>query len=199
MHTHTHTHACTDTHTHMHSHTHTQMRMHTHTHTHMHTFRLAILDILTRWSSIHRFGTCEPYRGSGICNSVYTQGVDNVYIPSSRGVSQEMLNERLEMTFGTLLEVVTDECRELFSKYVCNSLYFHCGTNLSEIVPPVSVCPEECSFVKESCPELWMALQKSSEFGGEDFTNCNTTGDILEPLAHCCSDADIDDGNFMLF
>ena len=149
-----------------------------------------------RWicpRNTHSFGVCEPYVGnSSICDRVFTKEVDHVYIPITRftggRVDQSALLEELEASLGGLISVAPGTCQDLFSRFLCNSYFFGCGTGFS---PPASVCPEECSTVQTECPELWAALGRSSALGGLDFADCSTVGRVLEPLPHCCSDAGI--------
>ena len=132
---------------------------------------------------------CIPYTGnSEICNRVFTEGVDYVYIPYSRGRAdqQQRLLEKLETAIGSLIEVASDRCRNLFSIFLCNSFFFACGTEDS-FSPPMSVCPRECNLVQRECPALWEGLG-SSLLSGLDLANCSTVGRALEPLPYCCTD-----------
>ncbi len=135
---------------------------------------------------------CEPYSGnSSICNRVFTEGVDLVYIPHTRGQDdQSTLLRELETALGGLISAAPETCQDLFSRFLCNSYFFVCGSD-DGFSPPVSVCSEECSTVQTECPELWAALGRSPALGGLDFANCSTVGRALEPLPHCCSDAGI--------
>ena len=132
---------------------------------------------------------CEPYIGnSEICDQVFTQGVDYIYVPYTRGLAnQQILLNELEAANGEQISVASSACKDLFSRFLCKSFFFGCdpGTE-SRFSSPMSVCPEECSAVQTGCPELWNALG-SSVLGGLDFADCSTVGRILEPLPHCCT------------
>ena len=143
----------------------------------------------------YRFGVCVPYTGNSVtCNQIFTEGVDYVYIPYSRGRAdqQQILLNKLETAIGSVILVASDRCRNLFSRFLCNTFFFDCGTEDSfRPRAPTSVCPEECNFVQRECPVLWEALQ-SSLLSGFDFANCSTVGQALEPLPHCCTDAGLE-------
>ena len=137
----------------------------------------------------YSFGVCVPYSGSSsICNRVFTGRVDYVYVPYSRG-QVDLALDQLERVIGSMISLASDTCQNLFSRFLCNSFIFGCGSETS-FSSPMSVCPEECNLVQRECPELWAALG-SSLLRGFDFTNCSTVGRVLEPLPHCCTDAGI--------
>ena len=132
------------------------------------------------------FGVCEPYIGnSEICDRVFTQGVDYIYIPYTRGqANQQILLSELETAIGEQISAASGPCQALFSRFLCKSFFFNCGTR-GRFTPPMSVCPEECSAVQAGCSDLWSAL--GSVLGGLDFADCSTIGRVLEPLPHCCT------------
>ena len=125
--------------------------------------------------------------GSDICDTVFTSGVDYIYLPHRRGLTtQADFHRKLHDAIGSELSV-SSQCQEVFSTYVCSSFFFPCGKE-GEIHRPNSVCSDDCLYVQNTCSELWEVLL-SSELGMEDFADCNTTGEILEPLEYCCVNA----------
>jgi len=112
---------------------------------------------------------------------------DYIYLPKVLGVEDESaLSERLTRDIGAAFSVVSFECQELFSIYICNSVIFRYKnhTGQSSISP---VCAEECSIVQNTCPDLWRAF-KETELGRR--AECNRTGSLLEPLPYCCTGRD---------
>jgi len=109
---------------------------------------------------------------------------DYIYLPKVLGVEDESaLSEKLTRDIGAAFSVVSFECQELFSNYICNSVIFRYKnhTGQSTISP---VCVEECSIVQNTCPDLWRAF-KGTELGRR--AECNRTGSLLEPLPYCCT------------
>ena len=50
------------------------------------------------------------------------------------------------------------------------------------------MCINECTQVQKDCPELWEDYLETKLGEGAD---CNHTGDRLEPMKYCCTNADI--------
>ena len=115
---------------------------------------------------------------------------DYIYLPKVLGVEDESaLSERLTKDIGAAFSVVSFECQELFSNYICNSVIFRYKnhTGQSTISP---LCAEECSVLQNTCPDLWRAF-KGTELGRR--AECNRTGSLLEPLPYCCTGKTIRD------
>lgn len=115
---------------------------------------------------------------------------DYIYLPKALGLKDESaLSEKLKNDIGSAFSTSSPECRELFSKYICNSVFFRYKNDTGQ--PTISpLCAKECSVVQNICPELWREL-KDTELGRR--AECNRTGSLLEPLPYCCTGEGIKD------
>ena len=137
-----------------------------------------------------RFGVCEPYNGNiEMCNDLLTPYVDYVFIPLAHE-TQNRIGSILESNLPNLTIVKTEDyCHDQIYRIICNYYFIPCG-NLTNTLPPSSICPEECSLVEESCPSVWevVRLAMDSEL---PFIDCTDTGSPLLPLPNCCTGAGI--------
>ena len=79
------------------------------------------------------------------------------------------------------------ECFKLVSRAICHYYFPLCG-NLTNILPPSSLCKEECARVQSTCPSAWKAA--ATAFSDTyPFINCEATSQLLNPLPICCSGA----------
>ena len=137
-----------------------------------------------------RFGVCEPYNGNTeVCNDLLAPYVDYVFIPVAYE-TQNKIGSILESNLPNLTNVKTEDyCHDQIYSIMCNYYFIPCG-NLTNTLPPSSICPEECSLIEESCPLIWevVKLAMDSEL---PFIDCTDTGLPLVPLPHCCTGAGI--------
>ena len=144
------------------------------------------------------------YQGfSEICNTHYKDNATYyIFLPyrldelrasdsSVSLVSESSLSQALERQIGQAFDAATEECQELFSAVVCNSLFFTINSSSSSssdsgIAGPL--CPDECQVVMEMCPKLWETYLVT-ELGRD--TSCGTLGRILDPVPYCCHDGGI--------
>ena len=131
----------------------------------------------------YRYGSCEPYSGGvEICNDIHSAGVDYVFVSKSMG-SQEYIAQILRSNIRQSL-LADSNCRRLLFLIVCNYYLPSCGTK-GLIVPPSSICPEECYMVMDECETEWDAVQLGLQH--QRFINCSDTSSLLYPLPNCCT------------
>ena len=123
---------------------------------------------------------------------MYTANVDYLYLPKRLGndlQNESALGVKLENAIGPAFDAATDECRQLFSTYVCNSIFFRSKNESGRLALPTPLCAEECMVVQSRCPILWSAYNKS-DIGRNK--SCSHTGVLLDPLPYCCSGEGVD-------
>ena len=145
---------------------------------------------------VHRFGICEPYTytythntSGGFCSSIFkSSGVSHVYIPRLRKMSQSELQTVLNNSLGEKLGEESGRCQDIITRYLCHTVLLPCGSENNTYVPH-AVCPEVCNLVRDECN--WNLVQELEDISGNDFKNCETVGEVLEPSDYCCFDAGI--------
>ena len=143
-----------------------------------------------------RYGKISLFDGTSVmCNSTYERGVDYVYFPlrlnelnansgpTERLLSEAALSQKLEEEIGQGFAAASPECQQLFSTYICNSIFFRTDNDSGIISLPRPLCPDECRQVQNTCPLLWEAFSKT-DIGR--YADCDRTGTLLEPLPYCC-------------
>lgn len=106
--------------------------------------------------------------------------------------SQEEVAQFLESTLPhSLISDAGDYCRLQIYRIVCNYYLIPCG-NASNMLPPSSICPDECSVVEKACPSVWEALTQELKFN-KPFLSCNDTSKSLIPLPNCCTGVGIEE------
>lgn len=133
---------------------------------------------------------------SEMCNLTYEKGVDYLFLPLRLDeltsdlslLSEEALSEKLDKVIGQSFVAASAECQQLFSAFVCNSIFFRVENSTGSVTVPSPVCPEECGEVEMKCPVLWKAFRET-DIG--EYANCNRTGTLLDPLPYCCHGAGI--------
>lgn len=144
-----------------------------------------------------RYGKITVFEGlSEMCNLTYERGVDQLFLPlrldelpSDKSLQSEAsLSEKLDDVIGQSFEAASTKCQLLFSAYVCNSIFFRLEKMAGNFTLPSPVCPDECREVEKQCPILWKAFRES-DLG--EYTDCDRTGRLLEPLPYCCHGANI--------
>ena len=149
----------------------------------------------TMYSTRHRYGSCVPFSPKGIetiCDGIYKPGINYIYIPSNGDGGRNRQFIRKFEIFSVLVLVHSHSvCREPMFHLLCHYYYPPCG-KAKDFIPPAAVCSEQCRAITELCPLEWAEIAKeyvsrvSPE--GVSFIDCNSTGDYLAPLPHCCSD-----------
>ena len=134
-------------------------------------------------------GICQPYRGgSTLCDGEFDETIN---VHTSRNVqSQEVLTSTLNNVISfSSFDTVSSHCQNLIRSVLCLHYYTPCGLDAAL----VSICPEECFYVQNSCSQIWNDLERLLKVSGTDlrFINCSNPGEILDPLPHCCVDARI--------
>ena len=158
--------------------------MHSYIHTHRFTYhhvRIFFIFISFRGA---RF--CQVYQGGSIlCD--YNSGKNiSVYIKST----QSYLTLKLNKVISVLLDATSNRCQDLIRRVLCLYYYTPCGIN-GTLTAPVSICPEECFYVKNECLEVWNDLETLLLETNLGFINCSSPGQELDYLHHCCVDAGI--------
>ena len=129
----------------------------------------------------YRFGKCEQYKGyRDVCNGIFTVDVDYVFVLTNLG-TQESISDLLILATHQLK---SSNCHDNILRVICNYYLIPCGTN-SSLVPPYSICPENCSAVQMECPEAWKEAQEQLE--DHQFISCEDTSALLFPLPSCCT------------
>ena len=135
----------------------------------------------------YRYGVCEPYSGEvEICNNIHSAGVDYVFVSKSMG-SQSNTAQILQSNIRQSL-LKDSNCRKLLFLIICNYYLPSCGTK-GFVIPPSSICPEECYMVMDACKSEWDTIQLSLQH--QRFINCSGISSLLYPLPNCCNGANI--------
>ena len=156
-------------------------------------------------------GRCVPYYGPTVsgksisCDSMFTVGVDYVYITNNREYgNQYTLREFIEVSVNPALTLVlagNQDCFDAISKAICIHYFLPCGSNGSIHVPQF-VCQDVCSYIEdEVCRNEWPLLvgQIKARLPAVRaiplaLPVCNNTSGIIAPLNlsnDCCSNAGI--------
>ena len=148
----------------------------------------------TRSISSFTGGDCQAYQsGSTLCDSKVGK---SVYINTRDGREMYTQEEvRNKLNHGLVIkrfDASSSHCQDLIQKVLCLYYYPPCNFN-GTLTVPVSICPEECFYVQDTCAHAWQQLEEVFSFSGEAFEliNCSYPGKILDPLPHCCVDAGI--------
>ena len=149
------------------------------------------------------FGRCEPFiSGSEFCDSLFENTDLYVYIPDSwQPIEQQDLHDVIREHFAAINNADLNNdpaCMQMVLGVVCRYYYIPCVT-VSDPVDadpaflPISVCPEECTFVQDNCRQLWFLVQSLSTISLPqlDFINCSNPDVAIEPLPNCCVDAGV--------
>ena len=133
---------------------------------------------------------CETYKGESVlCDDKVGKNA-SIYI---RGGTQALLTSTLNSDILVReVDKSASRCQDLIRRVLCLYYYPPCGFN-GTFIAPVSICPEECSYVQHQCENTWKELVSILRISNPDdgFINCSNPGQILDPLPHCCVDAGI--------
>ena len=134
---------------------------------------------------------------SSICDDLYEEGVDYVYVPHNRSKGSFSTLIEDSVTHGSNLLSSFNKCYEPARRLLCHFYFPPCG-NSTVFKAPTAVCPEQCKVIGQLCPEEWKSLVKKYSTtldlfsrDGLSLIDCNFPGKYLVPLPHCCSDAGI--------
>ena len=140
-----------------------------------------------------RFGVCEAYGRdvtvAEVCNNVYQQGLDFIYISNDRGTQNDInsyLNAQVQ-SVSTIIATHDEVCVDQVFRVICHYYLPPCGT-FTNPLPPSSLCEEECAHVQSTCAATWEA----AAIVFDPFINCNDTPQLLFPLPNCCTGAGIE-------
>ena len=148
-----------------------------------------------------RYGACVPFYPMDtptLCDDLYEQGVDYIFVPSSRrdGVYSKLIKDIRE--YGPFLLEYFKRCYEPVRRMLCHFYLPTCG-NATTFKPPSVVCPEFCHKISQLCPDEWANFIRGIasynfilEVEGLQLIDCNQPGLHLLPLPHCCSNYGID-------
>eukprot|EP00731_Ephydatia_muelleri_P038735 Em0884g3a len=145
-------------------------------------FRLTLGEYtqLERYIDDELAGTCSLYNGS-LCADIVRPGVDHVLVAHKRADGN-----LTELT--SILETQWD----LLSKATG-------PTNATAVVPPKTVCPGNCRYVKDQlCPTEWAAVYNATlivtsavpSYYNLHFSECDAALEnyMYVPVSHCCLD-----------
>ena len=107
-------------------------------------------------------------------------------------MNQSALSMELDDRVLPILSGDDRECNDLIAKVVCHYFFAPCGANgLPHL--PLSVCPEECHYVKSSCESAWNVVNELLH-SATDLSSiaCNVTDALLRGLSPCCINASIE-------
>ena len=145
-------------------------------------------------SFFNRYGNCLPYQSIRACDSLRSPGVDYVYLSYHRaGGDLSRYTRFFANSADFFIGQAPEQCVDLASKIFCHVFFPTCG-NGTKFNPPAALCQETCEYVQSLCPSEWDQVAQYFERErplGTNFINCNATGDYLEPLPHCCTNAAI--------
>ena len=142
---------------------------------------------------LHRFGTCEPYRGQPdlcrdfIAEDAYIFVIDDADNPA---ISQDVIVTALKVV-APFISTAEEQCQELVSNTLCNYFFPSCG-NEGGVHLPLALCPEECAYVSQECESIWTGVMGTLE-QLEDIPalNCSASSSRFRGLSACCVSAGI--------
>ena len=155
---------------------------------------LCRIDVVIKYGTItihvtiysSRFGRCTAYTGGiEVCDGILTAGTDFVYIMTYNNNISAYLNDKIN---GSLFVDHRKDCVLQVFRIICHYFLPPCG-NTTKMIPPSSVCQEECSQVQSSCQDTWYLTKLI--FNSDQFISCEDTSELLYPLQHCCTGAGI--------
>ena len=145
-------------------------------------------------SFFNRYGNCHPYQSIRACDSLRSPGVDYVYISYGRaGGDLSRYTRFFANSADLIIGQAPEQCLDMASKIFCHVFFPSCG-NETEFSPPTALCQDTCEYVQSLCPSEWDQVAEYFERErplGTNFIKCIATGDYLEPLPHCCTNAGI--------
>ena len=103
-------------------------------------------------------------------------------------MSQSELQTVLNNSLGKKLGEESERCQDITTRYLCHTVLLPCGSENNTYVPH-AICPEVCNLVRDECN--WKLVQELEDISGNDFINCETVGEVLEPSDYCCFSAGI--------
>ena len=128
---------------------------------------------------------------ANVCNGTLRLRYDNVYISNRLGSTQStisaLLNERIQRVQAIIAKHDKD-CVEQVYRVICQYYLPSCG-NFTHLLPPTSLCQEECVHVQGNCGATWQAAE--IVFIDPTFIDCDDTSQLLFPLPNCCTGAGI--------
>ena len=155
-------------------------------------------------------GVCQPYIGTmtnrvSICDDYFTSiGVTHVYIPYSRLNGSQYLLRSLAEDITPTISFISEACREVSKRLLCNHFYLPCGFNGMYHVPRF-ICPDVCTYISETlCPIVWnlanqhLATSTYIKFRNDEtlqLPNCSNPQKLINYLdlsKDCCTDLDVD-------
>ena len=144
------------------------------------------------WTLCFRYGSCELYWGSSwACNEFFEPGVDYIFISSSEP-DQNAISTSLDSAILQSNLNIRDTCSQSVLRTLCISTFKPCGSkSLGVLHLPGIYCPDQCSQIKESCPEQWKLLSDiltDTELLFNSF-DCNATQSAEDTLPSCCTDS----------
>ena len=131
---------------------------------------------------MYSIGTCHKYfRQSTLCNKFH-KSTDYIFTTMNQSFISTELDEMILSNDG--------ECGDLISRVLCHYFFAPCGAN-GQLHLPLAVCPDECHYVKSTCPAQWGRVNNLLSMANLNTINC-TNGSLLQGLAPCCIDAGIE-------
>ena len=102
-------------------------------------------------------------------------GIDNVYGTSALG-NQSTISALVNQHILNIQTDHDEECVKQVFRVLCHFYLPPCG-NTTHLVPPSSICQEECQMVQENCQKTWNSvLLTVSDI--DPIVNCNDTSII---------------------
>ena len=146
-------------------------------------FMLVVISTALNGVFPHRYGKCSVYLPDvDICDGVLKTRTGRVYI-SSQLRDQNKITRLLSENRNTIAGYGATCAKQVY-RVICNFYFPTCG-NSTHLVPPSSVCQEECEMVQKECQPTWDAAL----FALRDIPSiidCNDTSKMLFPLPNCC-------------
>lgn len=146
-------------------------------------------------------GECQPYSntqrfGKSLCDDVFENGSDYVYIPNDRFKSLNHLRYVME-DLTPILGFVEGECRRFAPIVICTYFYSPCGSDNLRYVPKL-ICPEVCHYLSEDlCHGQWqlattlLPMVHGGEYRLPDCNNTNEHFKFLNLSSDCCTNANV--------
>ena len=121
---------------------------------------------------------------STLCNNYINR---SSYVYTLAGSDQFKVSRKVD-----LLEIIVSgedshECQDLVSRIVCNYYFAPCGNSINGVHLPLSLCREECEYVREKCFNLWMQVHQATAELDSEIINCYDTTIRFQGMSTCCS------------
>ncbi len=113
-----------------------------------------------------------------------------MFVTKTQELTQSELSTKLDSP-NNILRLASERCQDIISVVLCNMYLSPCGGENAKTTP-VPLCPEECNYVAQTCPDTWSLVMSNLKETGLPAMDCGNPAVILPPIDTCCSGFGID-------